>query len=223
MASPSLHNAHFRAVVYKKLARRNAVMAVLRIAVPVCGFLLLLFLVAQIFIANIADQYGVSGIGIERDALVIETPTYEGTMANGTTYRLAAEKATAPLSATNILDLSNVVLDLKRNDGIALHATTALAQYDLLEQTVVISGETRVRDSRQINAVLRQSVVDWETQKFSAMNGVKILFSDGTVLEGDTLIFDGKDTEWHFTNARLVTGHEHGPDQSDDARKDSSQ
>jgi lipopolysaccharide export system protein LptC len=117
MTAANLHHADNRVAMYKRLARRNALVALLRIGVPFFGVLLLLFLIIQIMIANVTEQYGVSGVILERDALVIETPSYSGTMANGTEYSVTADKATALLSNTSVLDLTNAVLELVRPGG----------------------------------------------------------------------------------------------------------
>lgn len=206
MAVATLHDADNRAAVYRRLAQRNRLVAILRIGVPIWGILLLLILIGKIVVANIGEQYGVSGVVLERDALVIETPTYSGIMANGTEYSVTADKATAPLANTNILDLTNAILELKRPDGLTLHAEAQMAQYDLLAQTVQVPGEMRVRDSRQINAILHKSLVDWTAQTLTATGGADIAFADGTTLTSNTLKFDGKTTEWTFAKARLTTG-----------------
>jgi lipopolysaccharide export system protein LptC len=205
MALASLHQVEHRNIVYKRLGRRNGVVAVLRIAVPICGVLLLAFLIVQIYIANIADQYGISGITLGRDELIIDTPKYGGTAANGTEYTVTADKATALLTDTNILNLANAILDVERPDGFALNATSVLAQYDLLKQTITVPNQMRVLDSRQTDALLENVFIDWAEQTLTAASGAHILFPDGTTLDGDTMVFDGKNTEWTFTNARLMS------------------
>lgn len=205
VSATSLHNVSRRQTVYRQLARRNKIVFGLRWAVPFAGVLLLSFLLVQIVIANIAAEYGISGVTLDKDALVIKTPEYAGTATNGTEYSVKAEQAQALLTNTSVLDLKNVTLDIERPDGFALTAVSELAQYDLEQQTVTVPGQMNVVDSRQTDAVLHRSFINWSEQKLTASGGAHLVFSDGTTLDGDTLVFDGANVEWTFTNARLLT------------------
>lgn len=205
VSATSLHNVSRRQTVYRQLARRNRIIAGLRWAVPFVGILLLSFLLVQIVIANIAAEYGISGVTLDKDALVIKTPEYAGTAANGTEFSVKAEQAQALLTNTSVLDLKNVTLDIERADGFTLKAVSELAQYDLERQTVTVPGQMNVVDSRQTDAVLHRSFINWSEQKLTASGGAHLVFPDGTTLDGDTLVFDGANVEWTFTNARLLT------------------
>ena len=66
MHAQTLANPAVRAGLYKRLLRRNRVVGVLRVLVPVLGVAVLSLLVIQIVIANAARDFGVSGIRIER-------------------------------------------------------------------------------------------------------------------------------------------------------------
>ena len=63
-----------RADILGNLLLRNRVVDGLRIVVPAIGILAFAALVAQIYIANMARQYGVSGVRIDRGTIVVEAP-----------------------------------------------------------------------------------------------------------------------------------------------------
>ena len=63
-----------RSAILSRLVLRNRFVTVLRFAVPALGVAAFVLLMGQIWLSNIARQYGVSGIRIDRGNLVVETP-----------------------------------------------------------------------------------------------------------------------------------------------------
>ena len=139
MAGDDLADPAVRAAVFMRLTRRNRVIDVLRIVVPLIGALLLGVLIAGIVIGNLAREYGVSGVRFERDRLLIETPRYEGVTENGTRYRVVAETASALISRADLSTSARPRLEIIRPDGVCFTATA-----DMRSTTVEPDG----RDSR---------------------------------------------------------------------------
>ncbi|MEO7223173.1 MAG: hypothetical protein ABIY37_11930, partial [Devosia sp.] len=72
-----------RADTLGRILTRNRVVDALRVVVPLLGLAAFLVLAGQIYIANLARQYGISGIRIDRGAVVVEAPKYSGTGGDG--------------------------------------------------------------------------------------------------------------------------------------------
>lgn len=205
MTAECLANPAVRAGLHRRLMRRNRIVGVLRLVVPLIGIVVLGFLIAQIVIANAIEDFGVTGIHIERDRLLIDTPEYEGVTENGTRYRVVAETASALLSRADVIELGNATLALTRPDGVSFTATADRAFYDLISQTVDVPLSADVVDSRETEARLYNAFVDWADQTIRARDGADITFADGTNLTADTLIMYGADNRWDMTGVTLRT------------------
>lgn len=204
-AAASLAEPGHRARIYAALAGRNRWIAVLRVLVPAFGIGLLGLLLAQIVIANLANGFHASGVRLEHDRLVIDAPRYEGITQNGTSYTVAARAATALISRTDVIELSDAVLDVVRADGLTMHATASRAVYDMVHQTVEVPGQMHVVDSRKTDAVLTGSLIDWSTQILTTSGGANVVFADGTALTAQSLVFYGADDRWDMAGTRLLT------------------
>ena len=205
MHAETLANPAVRAGLYKRLMRRNRVVGVLRVLVPVLGAAVLGMLVIQIVIANTVQDFGVSGIRIERDRLLIETPRYEGVTESGMRYKVVAETASALIAEADIIELGNAKLDLVRPDGSSLAATAKTALYNLVAQTVEVEDVAYVQDSRDTRGTLYNTFVDWAVQTIDARDGADITFADGTSLVAGGLKFFMKDNRWDMSDVTLVT------------------
>ena len=81
--------AEQRAAIYAALIRRNRLVGLLRIGLPVIGGIVLAGLLVQLFIGSLIPDFGFANITIDRDNLVVETPAYSGVGADGTVYTSA--------------------------------------------------------------------------------------------------------------------------------------
>ncbi len=201
-----------RAALYRRLNRRNRVVGILRLVVPAAGAFVLAVLLAQIVIANIADTFGIDGVSIERDRLVIATPEYSGVMANGTRYTVSAESAKAAAGSSDVMELTDATLHLVREDGYEMTIRAASSDFSLAAETVDVPGLMRVSDSRGMTARLRDNHVDWTAQTLVSEESVWARFDDGTVLTASGLVHDAAEQTWDFEDARLVV-----PRNQDDA------
>ena len=163
------------------------------------------YLIGQIILANLARDYGVSGIHLDRDRLVIDVPRYEGVTENGLRYSVVAETASAQVSRADLIALGMVSLEINRPDGVRFTATSGEALYDLVGGTVEVKGVAEVFDSRDTRALLTDTLIDWTKQTVTARGGADIEFADGTRLTAETLTMYGNDSRWDMTGVVLDT------------------
>lgn len=206
MSELAISDSADRGRLFRRLNRRNRLVALLRIIVPICGLVLCAVLVGYVYLANVVQDFGAKGIAIDRDKLVIATPRYEGVTSDGTRYLVTAESASSKLSDPELLSLGKAILDMTRSDGYSMHATTDLARYDLGNQTVDIPGEMVVTDAHGMTAYLSGSRLDWSTQTLTSENDVRVEYADGTTILAKSLFYYGETNEWVFDKAVVSSG-----------------
>lgn len=204
MTTDTDQSAIYRQRIYKSLRRRNLAISVLRFGVPLFGVVVFVALITQIVISNLARDFGISGVRIERDVLVIDAPQYSGITSNGTRYAIAATAASTPVGSTELITLTNAKLQLTRADNYQIEAEASEALYGLVEQKVVVEEDLFVVDSRGMKAKLGNTTIDWTTQRMVARNGVDAVFSDGSVLTADGLVYDAEAQIWDFSSVTLT-------------------
>jgi len=205
MADASHSSAAYRDRIYRRLVRRNAVIDVLRVIVPAAGLVLFGILALQIYVGNIASEAGITGIRIERETLIIETPKYAGVMSTGTRYSVVAREARKPITGGDVVDLLDVSVEIVRPDGYVMRGSAALAHYDILAQTVLVPQLLSVNDSREVKALLHNSLIDWNAQTLRTEEDVVVDYPDGTRIEARSLFFDSVTTNWQFGPTVLTT------------------
>ncbi len=193
-----------RAHLYARLNRRNLFVAILRIAVPAAGVALAGLLIFQIILSNLADNFGIGGIRLDRDQLVLDTPSYSGIMPDGTTYEVMAETARAGIEATDIINLDTATIVTEQTDGYTMTANADFARLFLTEQQVIVEGLMVTRDSNGVNGRLLDSVIDWPTQKLTSNGDVRFEFKDGAAIEAESLVYNAKRQVWDFKGVRYT-------------------
>ncbi len=197
-----------RAQTYRGFARHNRLISWLRIGVPLFGALVLAALMIEIVIANIARDFGISGVRIARDELVIDTPEYSGVMANGTLYTVVAEAASTTIGDGDLLNLTDPLIDLTRTDGYRMRAGAKSARFSIDRQTVEVDDVLNVSDSQDMQAKLLNAIIDWRTQTLVAKDNVHVVFADGSILTGSSLRYDAGAQTWDFDNVKLTLAAE---------------
>lgn len=184
--------------------RRNRLIGMLRIGVPVFGIAVLGVLVAEIIVANMARGISAGGIRISREAVVIDTPEYVGVMANGTRYRISAAAAASAFEDPERVELTSAQVDLMRPDGSSARIAAANAVFSMASQTVDIAGETAISDSRGMEATLSNSSIDWPAQMLFTEDRVEVRFTDGSMLSATSLRYDAGRGIWDFRLVKLT-------------------
>ena len=186
---------------YRRLQRRNRAVGVLRLAVPLLGLATFAGLIIQIYIGSLGGRYGIGQITVTPDAIVVEAPEYTGILADGSTYRVWAERAQADIAATDIVSLYDTTVMVERADGLRRSASAGKAVLDALAQTIAIPGLTELADSHGTTGRVMQSTFDWASQTLTSRGEVTIDYSDGTAIHAQGMVYDAVAERWSFTNA----------------------
>ncbi len=187
-----------RADVFAKLERRNFIIGFLRLAVPALGVALAGFLIFQIFLANLAKEYGISGLRVDKEQVVIDGARYGGVTDDGTRYEIIAEKARVQVNNTDIIDLEIAEITINAPDGYQLIATAPVAQMDLGAQTVLVTGVMYTKDSDNVIGELHNTIIDWPSQVLTASGPVRFEFADGAIINAQSLVYDASIPIWDF-------------------------
>jgi hypothetical protein len=193
-----------RADILGGILLRNRIIGGLRIIVPVLGVLAFIALAGQIFLANMTRQFGVSAIRIDRGNIVVETPQYTGTSADGARYIVNAREARTPLDRSNVITMSDATLELVRASGASYFARTAEATLDTRTEIVVAPGLVTVTGSDGLSGTLTDMVSDSGKQTVLSKGPVDLLLPDGTTIVAETMFHEGDKQLWTFTRATVV-------------------
>lgn len=192
-----------RLAIFNALSARNRVIAILRIGVPIIGVLVFLGVVAQIFIAGIANDFGIGRVTVNGDSITVDTPTYAGIMGNGNTYRVSAEGARTALTDLNIIDLQKATVVLQKPDGAEMTAHADIASLETIRQTASVPEVAHVSDSSGSAGTLNKVFIDWPRQTMKAEK-VSFQLSGGATLDADSLDYDARTAIWTFRRATLT-------------------
>jgi len=200
----ALADQHGRTTRYRKLVRRNRMVGVLRLAVPVVGAFVLVALLVQIALSSLGARYSIGRIEVSPDRIKVEAPEYAGTMSDGSTYRVWAEEAAAAVENTNLIALNNARVVLERLDGLRREASAAIGMLDTVTQEVRVEGATDISDSSGTSGRLYDSVFDWATQTLTARGRVAIDYADGATVRAEGMVHEAELSRWTFTKATVT-------------------
>jgi lipopolysaccharide export system protein LptC len=189
---------------YRGLQRRNRVVSLLRLAVPLLGALTLAALLIQIAISSFGARYGIGQIEVSPDHITVETPEYAGTLSDGSRYRVWAEEAAAAIENTDLIALSNARIVLQRTGGLTREASTAQALLDSATQEVRIEGATDIGDSTGTSGRLHDTIFDWASQTLTSRGPVEIDYSDGATVRAEGLVHEADKGRWTFNRATVT-------------------
>jgi hypothetical protein len=190
--------------IYDRLGRRNRIVAILRLGVPLLGGIVLAGLLVQIYVSSFTGRFNIEQISVTPDAVVIEAPEYVGTLSDGSSYRVWAETARARVEQSNLVDLSNAILVLNRIDGVQLTMEAEEAQLDTAAQLTMVPGEADVADSTGTTGTLNDSVFDWGEQLLTSRGAVAIDYADGSTIRADGLVYDASTIIWTFLGSTVT-------------------
>lgn len=193
-----------RIAIMGRLTARNHVVGVLRLAVPAAGIAAFALLAGQIWFSSIAQQYGVSGIRIDRGNLVVETPQYSEIGTDGTRYLVVARDARTPLLSPGVIEMTEPKLSMLRPGRSPLHASGATAQVMTDEHAARVPGLVSVTSDDGLFGTLHDVHADMRRQVTTADGPVDLTFPDGSHLTADGMRVDGATQLWTFDHATLV-------------------
>ena len=134
-------------------------------------------------------QYGISGIRIERGALVVDAPQYSAVGSNGAHYTASAKAARAPLADTNSVHHGRLVLSWRgRAADAASGGATGVA--DMRKNIFTIPGTATLTDDAGLHGTLQQLEADLDAGIFVARGPVALTFRNGATLSAANMRFD---------------------------------
>lgn len=193
-----------RLTVYRRLARRNRIVAILRIGVPALGAIILVSLIGQIYISSLSNRFGVGRISVTRDNVMVEAPEYSGVLEDGTTYHVWAASARASVDATDLIELTDAALTMHRVTGVTMNVTAPAAMLDTAREIVTITGIAYVEDSTGTSGTIYNSVFDYVSQTLKGEGAVHVDYADGTTLDGTGMTYNAKSMVWTFSRANVT-------------------
>jgi lipopolysaccharide export system protein LptC len=199
---------------FQRIERRNQLVSVLRIVVPLGGALVLAVLGIQIVLSTLTSRFGIERITISPEAITVDAPEYSGILQDGSAYRVSADTARASTARTDIIDLNNAKLVLNRQDGVQFQADAAQAQLDSTNQLVMVGGVADIGDTRGMTGTLTNSVFDWNAQVLTTNGPVVINQADGTTVVAEGLVYDAGAVIWTFTRSVVTLPSTPGEDNS---------
>jgi len=202
MAQP-LTQASSDARAYHALVRHNRLVGVLRILVPLLGLLVLAVLAVQIVLGNLAREFSMAGLSVQRDQLVLDAPRYAGVLSNGATYEVGAAAAQASIANLDLVQLSDIALRFTGPDGTVVTARAPQAQLDLDTQHLVIAGMLDIADTLGTTGSLTDIAINWPDQTMTVTGPLALSFADGTGMTAQGADYDIAQGRWSFSAPRL--------------------
>lgn len=190
--------------IFSTLRARNRFVGALRFAVPVVGVIAFGGLMLQLFLASLGEDFGFSNISIDRNNLVVDTPSYNSMGADGSSYHVQAESARAALDRTDVIELTGVALTTRRPAGAVITASADHARLETSDQRVTVEGATQIADSNGMKGKLLDIIADFAAETVTGSGAVDITFSNGATLTAASMSYDGKNSTWSFSRATLT-------------------
>lgn len=200
----SAQDAGLRARIYAGLEQRNRMVAILRVGLPALGVLVFAALALQLILASLLDQFGIANIRIDRDNLVIDTPSYSSMTADGTRYTVMSASARTALGDTDLVNLSEAAISVTKPDGSWMQADAMSARMQLSGQAVFIPDTMSIADSRGTTGTIEAVEADLVAESMVSEGPASIRYHNGTTLDAETMAYDGKRRLWQFNRATLV-------------------
>lgn len=204
MAAISTTMQQGRSQAYARLVRRNRLVDVLRVAVPAVGAVIFVGLAVQIYVANVARQYGISGIRIDRDGIAFDTPRYSGMSADGSHYIVTALEARSPAGESDLIRMTDPVLTYAVNAGTTYTLNAPGADFFNRSGKIDVAGVTQVTSDDGLVGTLTGLKSDMNADVTTADGPVDITLGDGTKIVADSMLHEGKLQRWTFTRATVV-------------------
>lgn len=197
-ASPEIRHE-----IYTRLARHNRRIGLLRIGVPVVALALLVSPIVQISISMLADALPIAGLRLDNDTLVIEAPRFDGRTANGTVYRMTADRTESRIGDLDVVDLYDLRIDLADDADYRAQIDFTTAQWTMSAERLVSNEDVFVTDSAGADGVLAGAEVDWPGQVITSDGPIVFIFGGGNRLDAATMVHDMGAAIWQFETVQL--------------------
>ena len=192
-----------RSLLYRQLARRNRIVAVLRLLVPLTGVVLAVLVVLQIQVASVGREYGITSVKVTGDSVAVETPRYSGTLEDGTRYDVTAAAASASTSS-QVIELTDAVIRLMPANGTDMTVRAKQAQFDTGKLSLFIGGTARLANAAGVEGTAERLTLDWTRLTYQAEGDVHFEYPNGTTLDSVGMKYDPLKDVWTFSGATMT-------------------
>jgi len=190
--------------LYRALTRRNRLVGVLRIAVPVAGAIVLVVVLGGIVLDNLREQFGFASIRIDRDNLVVDAPRVTAIGDDGTLYASTASMARMRLGSTDLIDMTDAVFTMTPVTGPIFTAAAPAAAMQTNDQTLTVPGRLTVNSNDGLHGTLEDFFGDMLGLQMVAYGAVDLTFPEGMQVQSDGMTYDGTAKLWTFTRATVT-------------------
>lgn len=203
MMSPTLA-PRAREEIYAALVWRNRFIGVLRVGVPVVGLVMLVVLLAPVLLASLTTQFGIGRVSFQGKTVSVDTPDYEGVLADGATYRITAGGASAALDALDVVNLKDAHIEVTKANGLTMRANAGAAALHLANQVITIPGQAEVANSSGTSGTLENATIDWTTQSLTTTGPAHFDLENASTIDAASMAYDAKTNVWTFNRATLT-------------------
>ncbi len=204
MAGAAVTPEQARAQLYAALARRNRLVGVLRIALPVAGAIVLAVVLGSIVLDNLREQFGFASIRVDRDNLIVDSPRVTAVGDDGTLYSATAVMAKARLGTMDLIDMTDAVFAMKSTTGVTFSAAAPLAALQSSQQTLTVPGVLSVRSDDGLTGTMEDFFGDMLNYSMVAHGAVDLTFPEGMEVQSQGMTYDGNARVWSFTRATVT-------------------
>lgn len=196
--------ADSRERLYQGLNRRNRIVGILRWLVPAAGVVLLAVMVGLIALDAITQRFGFANIRIDRDNLVVETPEFTSTDADGTLYALTARAAKVSATNTELVDIEDATLTMTPRNGPKVTAQWAAARLQTSDLLLDVPGTANLTSTDGLAGTLDGVFADLMNWKMTASGKVDIKWPDGSTIVSDGMSYDRKSGTYTFKDVTVT-------------------
>jgi lipopolysaccharide export system protein LptC len=190
--------------LYAALTRRNRLVAVLRVAVPVVGAIVLAVVLGGIVLDNLREQFGFASIRIDRDNLVVESPRVTAIGDDGTLYAATAGMAKVRIGSADLVDMTDAVFSMTSTLGVTFSAAAPAAALQTAAQTLTVPGTLGVKSDDGLTGTLDDFFGDMLGYSMVAHGAVDLTFPAGMQVQSEGMTYDGNSQLWTFTRATVT-------------------
>jgi len=190
--------------LYRALTRRNRLVGVLRVAVPVAGAIVLAVVLGAIVLDNMREQFGFASIHIDRDNLVVDSPRVTAVGDDGTLYAATASMAKARIGSVDVVDMTDAVFTMTSTSGVTFSATAPAAALQTAAQTLTVPGTLGVKSDDGLSGTLEDFYGDMLNWQMVAHGAVDLTFPEGMQVQSEGMTYDGNARLWTFSRATVT-------------------
>ena len=167
----------------RKARRHSRLVKVLRILLPLTGFLILAGMVGLIAVFNYLSSLGLGNISLSSDGLVMHNPELSGHDGKRS-YKVSAVRAVQRLSDPRIIDLETIHADIVLSEDQNAKITALRGTYDNGADTLSLYDGLQLTWSEGYNIDLSDVSIDLKTGTMKTSDPISIRSDKGHVRAG---------------------------------------